>query len=363
MAIRDPFHERALGCRVPDAYSFPTVCYSLKSTISIIAPAGGTVELAFLPSPCFSVISATVPAISGGFVPFAANANAGYLTTPAKIAQFMTNFRIVAWGIRVVLKDTQTLSKGRFYVAMIPAQRSGATAAFYNGSAAASVPAFAANTIGYALGTNGTAIQGFSTCQSFTVQDVLQTGSRIMSVSPSHAAQYEFRTTVDANSVNWNPTSNPLDAGGFSNVGAVNFGGYHDPVSLAGGAVILIYASGLETGNVFDIDLVYHLEGTPVVFAASANDILMTPSAQDVCTGSAVTPERELAQARNQGFSDNLRPAKDDNLSNRAYQYVQNAGKMAADVVQSRAGKAMLKGGLNMFLNKYPQYNQRNRLR
>lgn len=348
VAIRNPFHPDAIGARVPDSYSYPTVCYHINTTFSATPNAQGNLEAVFLPTPTCTAIYGQ-GALTGGTA-FANNSTFLYMVSPQTLYQQMTSFRVVAWGLRIILKDTQTNTRGRFYAAVIPTPRSGATWPFYNNITAISIPVISQNVVGYAVGgTVPTAVQSLASCTMFSAQDMIESGSRVISVSPSHCSQYEFRGLYDNGTSTWNANTSAFDAGGMTNVGVGTNGSFHDPVSLAGGAACILYASGLEDGNVFDVDVVYHLEGTPNVLSISGSTTTtIAPSSQDVVVGSTQTVERELAAARNSGQSDRFRP--DPGIGTRAFQYVRSAGDMAYSAVTSNTGRRVLAGGLNMYL-------------
>lgn len=356
VAIRNPFHPDALGARVPDSYSYPTVCYHINATMQC-TPSAGNFEVILLPSPCFTYIVGT-GSISG-LPSYNQNSFAGYATSPTALAQFLLNWRIVAWGVRIILKDTQTNIKGRVYSATIPLQRSGASYTVYNGSASTNALALSTFATGYPVGTAAPGlIQALSTCQMFSLQDVLEAGTRCVAVSPSHVTQYEFRSSQDQ------PVyATSVGAGDvITSVPGATAASFHDPVSLAGGAGLVVFASGMETGNVFDLDIVYHLEGTPdpQTVTGTLGGTTIAPSAQDTVVGSTATTEKELARARNSGQSDFFR-TQADNLSTRAYQYVRSAAASTVRDTLPSAGRTLLRSGLQMYLEK--QRNDRQRLR
>lgn len=344
VAIRNPFSPAAIGARVPDSYSYPTVCYHINATLQC-TPVSGNFEIMLLPSPCFSYIVGA--GTYSGLPAFSANTTAGYTVSPTIMATYLTTFRVVAWGVRIILKDTQTNTKGRFYCATVPTPRSGVTWGILNANSAGGQVNISSGTVGYVVGTATPAgVQSLSSCTMFSTQDMLQTGSRAIAVSPSHVSQYEFRGVQDG--VTWG-TLGVGDAVAVNSSGVVLTDGMHDPVNLAGGAAVIVFGSGMETGNVFDLDLVYHLEGTPAVQNNGAGTTF-APSAQDVVVGDTNTTEKELAKARNSGQSDFFRPTG-DSLTTKAFKYVGGAVQDALPSVGRTLGRAALQGGVNMFLN------------
>ena len=98
----------------------------------------------------------------------------------------------------------------------------------------------------------------------------------------------------------WNTNQSLADEIVYNTAGAVvnaTAGGRKDVSSLRGGRGFVVFATGMPAStNEFDVELVYHLEGTPNVAGASPAAALI-PSSMRPVIGSTSIVERVLAVA------------------------------------------------------------------
>lgn len=306
-ALRDPFAPGAIGCRVVDSYSMPTATYHIRSAVRLVSNSTGDMFCAFLPSPCFSYVQPSTgqggPAAAPGLTGFTQNngvaggTGGGYLLTPTAVANVLTEYRTVSWGLRFVAKDTALSSKGKVYIAPIPTTDNNPSWNTMD-TVTGTTDSIGEFTLGLPLQSLNQ-IVNLPGVRCFSMQDLLR--GEVMAVgTPTNGSFYEFRGTADRHLVAWNTNQNLADEIVYSNAGAVvnaTAGGRKDVSSLRGGRAFAIFATGLPVStNEFDIELVYHLEGTPNVHNASGNPALV-PSSMRPTIGSTSLVERVLAIA------------------------------------------------------------------
>lgn len=303
LALRDPFHVDAVGVRVPDSYCFPTVTYHIRTQYVISAGAGGEVTFLFLPSPAFSYLK-YAGGISTPASIFAQNNDAGYLVSPTELATKLTEYRVVSWGIKLIAKDTAFASKGKLYLALVPTTNNAPSWNTMETVSASSVSVVAEYTAGLTFGYVGNAIMNYPSVKVYSMQDLLR-GDVTVTGLPLSASFYDFKGTSDRSNTEWNAGQVIADEGVFnSSTGLVNStaGGRKDVASLRGGMAVLLYATGLPANtNEFDIEVIYHLEGSPNTSGPGgypAAKMTLIPSAQQVLHGSTSLVESAISTVR-----------------------------------------------------------------
>lgn len=300
VAISNPLSPQAIGCRVADAYSMPTATYHVRTSIVATANAQGIFSAAILPSPCYSLhLNA---GLITGLTAFTQNTSAAYLLSPTAVSTVLSEYRTVSWGIRLLAKDTAFNTKGKIFIAPIPTTEN---APSWN--TLETVTGTGAGIGEYTYGIDpayvGTGINGLPGVRVFSMQDLLRGEIQCAGI-PTNNSFYQFKGTTDRSNVNWNVGQVLADEGVFnSTTGLVNAtaGGRKDIASLRGGRAFYIYATGLPaSGQEFDIELVYHLEGTPNV-SGSSGPVTLVPSAMRAAHGSTAMVEKALGIASTVG--------------------------------------------------------------
>lgn len=287
LALQNPFSTYAFGCRVVDSYSIPTATYHARAVINCVSGVEGGFTCAVLPSPCLSFLNlyfaGNLGTVQGGLSPFAQNPSAFYLTSPTDISALLSEYRVVSWGFRLVAKDTAFNSKGKVYVAPIPTTNNAPSFNTLN-----TVTGTAASIGEYTIGMDAfyayNYVIGLPGVRTFSMQDLLRGEVQCCGV-PCDATFYTFKGTADRSTVPWNGTQVLADEGVFNNTtGLVNAtaGGRKDVASLRGGRAFIIAASGMPpNSNEFDIELIYHLEGTPNMVSGNRQNSLIPSSTRN----------------------------------------------------------------------------------
>ncbi len=304
-ALMNPFSPEAVGARVCDAFPMPTATYHVRGSLGATASASGTFKCIILPSPCFTFI--TRPSgwgsLSGG-TDFSQNAvtsgTAGYLVTPTAMNAVLTEYRVVAWGIRLLAKDTALAAKGKIMIAVIPTTNNAPSWNTMETVTATDSNVISEYCCGMEFGaSNSGSVLGLPGVQTYSIQDLMRGEVRVNCL-PSHVEFYAFKGTADRSNLMWASGQVLADEGVFNNTtGLVNAtaGGRKDIASLRGGVAVVIVGSGLPAStNEFDIEIVYHCEGTPNV-AASASAQLV-PSSVKTVVGDTSMVEKLMGVAR-----------------------------------------------------------------
>lgn len=308
LALKNPFDARAIGCRVMDSYVTPTVTYHIRGTINVASNSGGDCYMSVLPSPMVTVLQPSQngggPAITGSLTAFTQNTPSAtspggyYAFAPATMADKLTEYRVVSWGIRFVAKDTALATKGKIYIAQVPTTENSPSWSVLN-HVTGSQASLGEYTIGLQL-QDLNKIPNLPGVRCFSMQELLR-GEVMVVGTPTHQSFYQFKGTANYDQVPWNSNQTLIDEGVFSTVSGalVNYttAGRKDPASLRGGRAILIYGSGLPAStNEFDLEYVYHLEGTPNM-AGTTNYVQLIPSSMRAATGSSAIVEKAISVA------------------------------------------------------------------
>lgn len=305
MALSNPFNANSVGCRVPDSFPMPTATYHVRASLTTTTSAAGSFKAIILPSPALTYI--TRPSGFGsisGATDFTQNAaaagTAGYLVAPGAIATVLTEYRTVAWGMRLIAKNTAFAAKGKLFIAAVPT-----TANAPSWNTLETVTATDSNVISeYCCGVefggaNFGSILGIPGTQVYSAQDLLRHEVQCLGL-PSGNDFHQFRGTTDRSVISWAAGQVLADEGVFNNTtGLVNAtaGGRKDVASLRGGTAFVIAGSGFNANtNEFDIELIYHLEGLPNI--AATGTALLVPSAAKPLIGDTSTVEQAIGYVR-----------------------------------------------------------------
>lgn len=308
IALRDPFDVRAIGARVCDSYTLPTATYHVRTAVKITTNSTGDATGAFLPSPCFSWVSAATSAggvdPTSGLSKFTQNpvtswttAGGAYLVSPLNLSGVLSEYRTVSWGVRFIAKDTALASKGKLYVAVVPTTEN---APSWNtmDTVTGTQSAIGEYTVGMDC-NNFASIINLPGVRTFSMQDLLR-GEVMVCGTPTNAAFYQFKGTMDRQVVSWNTGQVLADEGVFNNAtGLVNAtaGGRKDVASLRGGRAIIFALSGAPAStNELDVEVIYHLEGSPNI-AGSLNGGALVPSSMRPAAGSTALVEKAISMA------------------------------------------------------------------
>lgn len=302
-ALHNPFSPLAIGCQVPDMFAFPTVPYHLRTTISTNTSSVGTFGIVLYPSPCLTYTTLTTGgtgASTSGTATFSQNATSGYVVAPDVLSGVLTEYRTVAWGLRIIPKDTAFASKGRYVVATLPCSHNAPSWVTMNNVTALNETVVTQYCCGVAIsGANQGYLVNQPTARVFTAQDLLR-GEIAVNGLPLNPSFYDFKGVQQNTFIPWNTGQILADEAVFTASTGVlansTTGGRKDTASLAGGMAVAIVVTGAPPNvNEFDIELIYHLEGTPNTNAGG--NTTFVPSSARPSVGNTNIVEKLLSAA------------------------------------------------------------------
>jgi len=312
-ALVDPFHPNSLGCQVPDPFPFPTATFHVHQTSVIGPPSSSSITsgaVAFLPNPVFSMVDLQHAAgltslnVSIQTTPMTAFTGTGTnvssclygAVSTSALASVYADYRVVSWGIKISNLQPELTATGRLMVAMIPIGDTIPSFLELQSASAASIltPVFGIPS-SY---LNTSDILELPTGFEISVGDLLHGDLEIAGMY-TNANFWSFKTTVN------NGFASPLivsgDSASFtSSSGIVSNAGYKDNVRCNGGSAIVVYYEGVPNTaqNCFQVETIYHLEGTPN-FSSTANNALISSVAKKTTVGSSVGVEQAMTKASN----------------------------------------------------------------
>jgi len=304
MALSDPFAPSSLGCKVPDPFPFPTQAYHLHQT-TVLGTSGAdtTGSALFLPGPCLSMIdthhttnvalNSVLSTAMGRYSAVASQINNGYFgaTTSTGINGVFETFRLVSWGLKISNLQPELSATGRLIIAFIPI---GDTTPAYNDLQNSSLLASSMIPI---TGIPSNVLDSANVLQlptaiEFSVGDFLH-GDIELSGMYTNSAFWTFKASIAGGTLANNTVTGDESVEATS-TGTFVTAGYKDLTRMVGGVAIHLYYEGIPvTTSAFQVESIYHLEGTPVI-SSSASGL---PIPSNVCkpyTGSTTEVEKGM---------------------------------------------------------------------
>lgn len=309
--LAQPFDPSAMGCRVPDPFSFPTATYHLHGNVVLASDVNGCGGLLFMPSPLLSMVDTSKASggssivTSSSFVDIGAAGTSGLTygaTNSTGLGVVLATQRVVSWGIKITNLQPELSATGRIYVALYPACSNIPGEEMLNNAAspinATYITSYCINQVPTAV--YNSAIENQPSGAQFGVQDLLHGDLQVVG-SYTDPTYFKFKDVATMN--NYSSTfvygTEALSGGGtISNVGN------SDVHNMTGGVAICVYYEGMpaSTTKVLDIEYIYHLEGS---VAGASSKTSPVPSNQVAsCVGTTVDIEKAMSAAgRNFGLS------------------------------------------------------------
>jgi len=283
-ALADPFSTLAQGARVPDMYSVPTATRHITRKFTLSSNASGECDVVVLPSAFYHALSPRGSIVGGNSwltLDGATVTNAAVLTTTSALSPQLINYRIVGYGVKVIGIASMTTNSGSLTIATVPVDGYQNTKDTIGGQASNSANASAtvANTLTSWGVPNASSVVSVSSLPSLpnTLEtSMINVSERPISVSPKICAPcaFDFKLSSDIGP-GYNITSQTsavsVSAG---NASFMRVGGHE--------AVILAATGCPASTSMLDIEIIYHLEGTPFI-SATANQVVGSDSSNIVC--------------------------------------------------------------------------------
>lgn len=277
-ALMYPFSTQALGARVPDQYFSPTATFALREYLSLTSDASGNLDVIAMPNPLVPAWS-TRSNISNGVTMSTPNGstypNGGIINSSVALAGKLKNYRIVSWGARIRNVSSMTNVSGVVTTALVPTHfrlRSpqnnpiGGQVAGGSGSGGFHIQNWLSS-----AGIPNTGIGASATVDLSNLLDLpyharypsLQLAEQGIEVRPKlvDPSGFLFRNSTDSL---WGSDMQATTSAVYVQPGDASY------TMADGWTNIVIGGSGFPAStNVMDIELIYHLEGSPNVDAGT----------------------------------------------------------------------------------------------
>jgi len=300
-ALRHPFGLDANGLRVPDPYSWPTITAKLQGRMAIGSDTFGRAHRMFLPNPIISSASFLGTTNSSSQVVFSTAQYASKATSGANLATMFSTYRVASWGIKISNLQPMLTATGRVMLAIVPCgSRHLSENVMESGNVTTSEFCQFATGLGDFVFFSGAQLQ-LPASMELTVNDLLK-GSMEIGSPTAHPCFFEFKSCSNVLSVNSGNTYVAGEGGDQFLINTTTFANSHfgsaDATRLDGGCAINLYFEGLPTSspNIFDIEYVYHLEGTPAVVSVNNNSIPVPSGNMAVAPGRVDTVPRAVGE-------------------------------------------------------------------
>lgn len=308
LALSDPFNPRAIGVHVPDPYPFPTTTYHVHQTTVLKSPASGTGSggVMLLPNASFSMIDCSY---AGTLVA----ANAVVLTTPmAPIGNNPFNygavgldevfskfgaFRVVGWGIKISNLQPELSATGRIIVAHLPVGDSVPSLNVMNSTPLATSVSWLTPVVGIRPDIiASSALIEMPDAVEFAVQDLLH-GDIQINGRYTNSTFWDFKSAARTGGPGGDTEGDDI----YYSValGTVQKAGFKDLTRSKGGAAIAVYFEGMPVTSgttLFQIETIYHLEGSPTL-GNTTNTSLIAASSGSASVGTTTDVERAMIKA------------------------------------------------------------------
>lgn len=296
LALRNPFSPDALGVRVVDAVCYPTTVSHMRFKVNCTTTATGTFQIALLPFlHANSILYAGTTTGNPGT--YGLNTSVGYVTTGATLKTFFSCYRVAAWGVRVILTDSNQNAKGTYTMA----------------------PIMLAGNVPGENGLNGVAATGPAQLLSaFGCPAPVETIASMPGAVAVNAQDLMTRGELLARGLTYLPTAYNMKA--LNNTGVVFGGAGGDDVFIQGPGIwdtatktttlpevngmgqgdgqlayLLSVANAPANTSEFQLEYIYHIEGVPQPSAGVVMTSVPSPA------GSTSTIERVTAAMTSAG--------------------------------------------------------------
>lgn len=302
-ALKHPFGPDANGIRVPDPYSWPTTTAKLQGRMTIGSDSSGRAHRLFLPNPILSSASFLGTYAVNSQTPYFSNGFASKATSGFNLSNMFATYRVASWGVKISNLQPAVTATGRCIMSLIPTSNKHPSENILD-TVALGAPDFAYWTVGLpdtAL-TSGTQLN-LPCSMECTVTDLFN-GSLEVGCPVVHPKFFEFKSAqlnIGAQSAASLFIGEGASAAAFSaSGGAITAGsaGSADQTDMGGGCGVNFYFEGLpaSTGNIFDVEYVYHLEGTPAIASQQGPTIPVPSGQRAVQIGSRDIVDKAVAQ-------------------------------------------------------------------
>lgn len=287
LALCDPFHPGAVGAKVPDQFSCPTITQTVRASFTLTCNSNGNAGVIVLPNvitalACFNGTCPDFSTITWGDNTTTTQARWG--VDPSTFASKMDNYRIVGYGVRTTGLSSMTNASGKFILGTYPITTNWTTKDFPVGST--TMATNANNTQFKAWSSWGVPTSGGTLSPGLLVN---LPGSKVVSAIEAAENLFEINPRLSSpEAMNFRSAADTLS--GFDQVPGATTGGDASYLHISGHeACYIYYTGGVASTSSFDVELIYHLEGKPNLNVGTTQAVVSVVPSQAV-SASPVQP-------------------------------------------------------------------------
>jgi len=296
-AITQPFAPTTEGCKVPDTFNFPTVTAHCHYEFQLSTNAGNSVAHALVfPGPMAAVLC-SFGSITSSLTAFGGQANLFYFASRSTINGLFDMYRTVAVGVKISNLQPELTATGRVIVTPLIIGRECPGFDMLN-SATPGISYYSDVTVGLtAAQTISGALINKPSSVVIPVSALLRESIQFSSVPVNH----EFYCFKNPGSLPFNGSSQQIIQDGENYFNTITglvtnvTQEFSKNMDMSGGVALNILMEGAPVSTtVLQVEVIVHLEGTPVV-GISTNTVTM--SGAEAYAGSTAMVEQALQQA------------------------------------------------------------------
>jgi hypothetical protein len=272
LALANPFHPDAEGCKVPDLFAAHTQTFKYRLSNTVTVDASGNALVVIFPNPQYSMFAANGTLSSGGTFTYG---DGTAIATPVSygfpVPNTMRAWRIVSCGMRVTNLSSMTNAQGKFTVGTYPID-SFMKAQVFNGAAGptvdgATMATDAAASVNVTLNAWGIPTSGTSPLLANLVE---YPGAQVISALEMAEKEVDvIPRPVDPRAFEFINTDSII---GYQtiNSAAVVRAGRADYTKLSGFEAAFVAVQGaVASVSTFDVEVVYHVEASVITNATT----------------------------------------------------------------------------------------------
>lgn len=293
LALRDPFSPDALGVRVIDSVCYPTTVSHLRFKATCTTTATGTFQAVLLPFlHANSILAAGT--MTGNPGVYAYNTSVSYVALPNALKTFYTSYRVVAWGVRIILTDSNQNARGTYTLApvMLAGKVPGPAAL---GLTAANNAAIMA---AFGVPTPSEAIASMPGAVAVNAQDLMTRGEMLARGLTYSPTAFDMKAVTN-DGVVWSGGTKHFHQSPAIWDSATSVTSIVEQTTVNQGqgqlAYLLSVANAPASTAEFQLEFIYHIEGVP----QPSSGVVMTSTPSPA--GSTAVLERVLAAMTSAG--------------------------------------------------------------
>lgn len=336
LVCANPFAESAIGARVPDEFSQPTVAMHSRFSATVSSSAGGTGSFIVYPSPVASFYAPAGNTVVWGGTGNFAGATRMYRGVPnGQMTANLTDFRVVGFGVRIRNLQPPGTATGMIEIAQVSCSRHMPNEGILQAYGPTDDYLVKATTGLISSSGALTSLLSLPEADEYAVQELMANDIMCIGKTTGPAWKALKVTQIDAA---YNATMAAVDYGELfdTTTGALKLltPDYADSTSVEGRTCVAIRLRGFPASTIaLDMEIIYHLEGTP---STTSNQYIQSGTGALAVIHPAVV-EKQVANL-NSGPCSSLMPAWIAHAAGQVRQGIGNIGAGFGDAISARLG-------------------------